>query len=319
VILGLVGLFLYRNANSDRSLDRTAPAVSQQRTNSEARSAPKTDAKEGGGLVGAVPLGPDRTVAPAALEIAYVVIGIPTAEVGPLVVNRRETATHYLTLKLRVTNISKEPLAYVGFHAAGARATLRDSSQNHFNFIKFSPSELPKGCIERAVIQPQETISDMLVFENPTTPVGGMGQIYVRFDLDLPLGYSMYRFQIPWSLIQRPPLIAPSLRTVKAPPPVPPQPVPSRPVPSRPVPSRPVRPQPVPAQPKTQAPSNQATTRKQILADYKEKWAQAQRIAKSKSRKTAQEYLRARKQEIISEVAEKFGVTRQDVKGIVPP
>ena len=60
-----------------------------------------------------------------ALEIADLVIGFPAAEVGPIVVNQQKTANHFLDLTLldkgRQRLDGALRLAYVGFHAAGAR------------------------------------------------------------------------------------------------------------------------------------------------------------------------------------------------------
>lgn len=68
-----------------------------------------------------------------------------------------------------------------------------------------------------------------------------------------------------------------------------------------------------------QAPPRPPTVEEQILAEYKRTWAQAQRTARTKNRNHAVEYLRARKQEILTELATKYKVARKDVKAIVPP
>src|SRR5262249_54836385 len=142
VLGGLITLFLYWYAGTVRSLDRTAAAAARQRSAKVDKLAKgRTAGMKRAVTKGADEAGTDRTIAPAAAEIAGVVIGISSAEVAPITVNNRETETLYLRLTVRVTNLSNQPLSFVGWHFAGTKATLRDSTLNYFNHIKFFPSE----------------------------------------------------------------------------------------------------------------------------------------------------------------------------------
>ncbi len=293
VIGGLVTLFLYWYVNTVRALDRTVTAASRQRVSQAERlvKAGLSTAKNAKAKTLELPQS-DRTTAPAASQIGDTVVGIPNAEVSTIWINNREGSTRYLVLTTRVTNLSPKPLAFVGWHSGGVAATLRDNSRNYFNFIKFKAPELPKGCVERVDVQPGETVTDILVFEAPTALLNNMWIIppTLSFELDLPLDGKVFRFIIPGPLIKRP---APTLV------------------------ARPVSPTPPPAPVPAQAPSP-PSVEEQVLADYKRSWAQAARAAKAKSSSRASEYLRARKQEIISELAKKYGISRSDVKGIIP-
>jgi hypothetical protein len=302
VLLGLVGLFLYWYAGTVRSLDRTAVAASQRRIESVNQFLKGKAASKVARAKTADRSTTDRTIAPATLEVAGTVVGVSSAEIGPIAVNNRETETAYLRLTLRVTNLLNKPFPFVGVHSAGAKAVLRDSSGNYFNQLRFSSSELAKGCITNVDIPPQETIRDLLVFENPGIQVSYFGQSMSPgdFELDLPLGARNYRFLIPGSMIRRP---APAMRfaPVAQAPPAPPRPVPAQPASA----PEPVAPQPTP--------------RDLILDDYYERWARAQQTAKPKVRNRALEYLRGKKQEIISELAKKYGMDRHDMKMMLPP
>ena len=217
--LGLLGMFLYWYANTVRALDRTATQVGQQRAKALAKlTQPKATRNMTAAL--AAP-DRDRVVAPATLEKGNVVIGVSSAEISPIVVNSRETATLYLVLTLRVTNLSGKPLPFEGWHSAGAAITLRDSLKNYYNSMKFKPDELPRGCLGRVTIQDRETVKDMLVLENPGNLVANPGPMpspLRNLELDLVLNLRKYEFMIPGGLVRKATALPSTIPVVLAPP-----------------------------------------------------------------------------------------------------
>lgn len=295
VLLGLIGLFLYWYTGTVRSLDRTVVAASQQRVKSADALLKGKAAAKVAPTVGIGRPTTDRTIAPATLEVGGIVVGISLAEIGSISVNNRETETEYLRLTVRVTNLLGNPFSLVGVHSAGTKAILRDSSGNYFNHIRFSPSELPKGCITKVDIPPKDTVTDLLVFENPGIQIGKLGQPFRPgdFELDLPLGGRNYRFLIPGSMFQRP---SPTMRPAQV-----------------------VQPPPAPPTRSTPPPTTKEPTLTDLLReDYDRLWTQAVRKAKALSSDRVRDYLRRRKQEILTDLAEKYNLPRSEVVKLLP-
>jgi hypothetical protein len=297
IAAGLGALFLWWYAGTVRELDRTAVTASQARTRAmnEALSAKK---KGRAAPVMAVPGftgGPveegGRAVAPTAQQLGNISVSILAAEIRTISINRRQTTTKYLVLTSRVTNLGKQNLAYLGWHHSGAQVVLRDKNQNYYNHIKFVMNQLPDGCIQDVQIRPNETITDLLVFEAPPPgPSPLMPTVAAALELDLPLGRDLFRLTIPPRMVKLVDDRPQPVQQVQTPPP------------------------PSPLPPPPQVPLEQV-----VAQDHDARMAQAMRAAQAKSSSKAKEYLRARKQEIISELAERYGLTRTQVKAIVRP
>ena len=209
----------------------------------------------------------------------------------------------YLVLTVRVTNLAGQPLEFQGWHSAGITVTLRDSLKNYYNFMKYKPHELPGGTVGCVTIQPGETIKDVLVFECPpsVSPNSGlMAGAVSTFELDLPLKLRKYEFVIPGSLVRKLATALSPMGLVRA------------------------RPAPAAAAPASPAPQARPLPRKEptladlLREDYERLWTQAVHKSKTKNRDTAREFLRLRKQEILTELADTYKLPRSEVSKILP-
>ena len=182
-----------------------------------------------------------------------------------------------------MTNLARQAVDYRGWHDAGTFCPLKDSLNFYYNMIKFASSQLPEGCVRRKRMGPHESISDVVVFESP-----GPVSLSNRLQLDLPVGRAMFLFEIPGTIIRRPP---PNLVVLMSPPP------------------------PVTAQP---PPPPKLTVEDQIRAESLEKWRDVVKKARMMSSKKAEEHGRRMKQQIIDDLCKEFGMSRGELKSIVP-
>jgi hypothetical protein len=97
-----------------------------------------------------------RTIAPNTSEINEMVVGISSARLGP---PDEGNGADVLTLGLRITNRSMNPMKYVGWSDPKIRVTVRDMYGNWFNRISRDSSG------KEVSIPPGETIIDRLVLE----------------------------------------------------------------------------------------------------------------------------------------------------------
>jgi hypothetical protein len=148
------------------------------------------------------------------------VVGVAGALIGPVRLRSRPTPSEYFSLTLRITNLAAKPVTYQSWSRSHLPVTLRDNNRSYYNRIAFNPEDLPAGAVDQAVIEPGQSITDVLVFE----PVGGL---IWSLELDLPVEGSeeVYRFSIPMGLVRRvpPPMDFPQMAASE---PVPPQPLP---------------------------------------------------------------------------------------------
>ena len=145
-------------------------------------------------------------------------VSVVSAGLGPVVLPGRTVPGEYLTLSFRVTNHDRKPLDYTSWSQRKDGITLKDKHNNHYNRVSLADPP-----VVGLSIDPGETIEDMLVFEPPVAS-------YTFWDLDLPSRRETpFLFRVPAGFAQGP-VEAPVARVV--PPPPPPRPS-SRPLPSR--------------------------------------------------------------------------------------
>lgn len=242
----------------------------------------------------------ERPVAPATVQVGTLVIGVASAEVAPVRIGGNASPSRYLTLTLRVTNLADKPVNYTGWQYATGAVLLKDTDRNYYNRIRFAPGEHPDGCVESAVIQPAETIKDVLVFEPPSV-------LNRNLELDLPLSEeSVFRFVVP--LVMMLPRAAPKGQLIVR------QPAGTTPAPSS---TAPNGAQPDGEFPKP-SPTQNPTLRRTIIAEYREQWGQVERRAKGMSYDRGRQFKRTRRTEILDGLSEKYKVTVDDLRSILP-
>ena len=128
-----------------------------------------------------------RTQAPATQRIGDLVVGVATAQIGA----SQPGEEQHLTLTLRITNLSVEPMVYTSWAESSLRVVLKDQNGNYYNRIG-------AGILDKQTIDTTRTITDTLEFEKPLATA-------TMFDLDLPLNDKSYQFRIGASLIERAP------------------------------------------------------------------------------------------------------------------
>src|SRR5262249_9766400 len=132
------------------------------------------------------------------VQLGDLVVGIASAEMGPLPLQNGRNSPDALSFKLRITNLSKQPLHYESWSGSSGVIVLKDQGNNFYNRVDFGPEEMPNGSFPRGDIGPGKTVTDLLVFE-------GTQQTYVDFDLELPMpdGSGSFRFRIPRGMVQK--------------------------------------------------------------------------------------------------------------------
>jgi hypothetical protein len=162
--------------------------------------------------------------------------------------------------------------------------------------MKFKSYGLPRGCVGSMIIQPGETIKDLLVFENPITAPMGPGIMAPPardYELDLVHKVRRYDFLIPGGMIRRlAPPAAPVGLVQATPPPVKAAALASPPPP----------------------PKKEPTLEELVAEDYKMMWSPLVRAARGKSSKAAREFLRLKKQEVLTKLAEKYELPRAKIR-----
>jgi len=143
-----------------------------------------------------------RAMAPATMRIEDMVVGIMAAKLGPIQVkDDRSIPGEFLTLKLRITNLSKRSFEYKSWSQRKTGIILCDQHKNYYNRIMIEDPP-----IVAQILEPGQTIVDMIAFEPPL-------KFFGYLDLDLPSHtYVPYVFEIPGGLVER--------ELPKAPPPV---------------------------------------------------------------------------------------------------
>jgi hypothetical protein len=284
--LGLAVLFINWYVGTVRELDITAKKASDARTEQIGKLSKVSKPTR----VSPTTTDP-RIAAPGAARVGNLSIGVTGVEAKPL----QPDGPDYLHISLRITNHSSYEYHHQGWHHKPLQIPiLRDQSRNHYNFIKFNPNNLPTGCATKAIIQPQETISDLIIFENPfvernSQPPIQMGLTPARpaLELDIQIGVAVYKFAIPSGLLTpaRPRTVPlPPPMVAQAPPPPPPEPV--------------------------------KTAEDLILEEFRERWVIAHRLARTKGN-GAKNYLRLKRLEIVNELAVKYNIPRSQVKELV--
>jgi hypothetical protein len=145
-----------------------------------------------------------RKIAPAAATIGDIVVAVQAMRLGK---NAESGVVECLFITLRITNLSKKPMAYLTWTAPETGVMLRVQNGSYYNQI-----EQPKQ--EARSVNPNETITDTVVFEPPPPPLRPL-------DLDLPLPGTdqSFQFRIPVSMLERDPVAATASKAmVKAPP-----------------------------------------------------------------------------------------------------
>ena len=90
---------------------------------------------------------------------------IRDVEVGSIRINKIETPTRHLTVRIEVTNLSGQPFEYRGWHHAGASCTLRGPLNRTYSMFVYKGSQLPEGCVRTVWLRPREVVRDMIIFE----------------------------------------------------------------------------------------------------------------------------------------------------------
>jgi hypothetical protein len=127
-----------------------------------------------------------RTVAPDAAQIGGTTVSVETASVGPI---DRQPRGDYLSLGLRITNVSQKPIHHRSWSRPGVAVILRDQNGNFYNRLT-APDD------RETAIDPGRTIVETLVFEAPPP--------FATLDLYLPVPGSdeRLRFRIPFSVVR---------------------------------------------------------------------------------------------------------------------
>jgi hypothetical protein len=225
-----------------------------------------------------------RLLAPTASQIGDLVVGVESASIGPVSTHKRETAGYYLSLNLRITNLSTATVRFPGWQRAASLILLKDASQLYYNRIRFPDGSCPDGCLEEVVIEPGETIKDVLVCEVPN---GNR-----NLELDIPYGNRGYCFTIPAGMIMK--VVTESVKkpTEVTPPP----------------------PQPIFALPPEQDPN----IRLAIIREYRRLSAEVERRAKNMGYDRGRQYRRTQRTKILKSLSVKYQVAEDALYSIVP-
>src|SRR5262249_17908091 len=92
------------------------------------------------------------TTAPATVQLGDLVVGIASAEMGPLPLQNGRNSPDALSFKLRITNLSKQPLHYESWSGSSGVIVLKDQGNNFYNRVDFGPEEMPNGSFPRGDI-----------------------------------------------------------------------------------------------------------------------------------------------------------------------
>jgi hypothetical protein len=142
-------------------------------------------------------------------------VGVSAARIGAIQLNgTRFIPGEYLTLQLRVTNVSNKPFDYKSWSQRKTGIIIHDRNWNYYNRVIIEDPPI----VEQTIL-PGQTIVDMIVFEAPLKLFGYLA-------LDLPSHtYIPYRFYIEGAFVEsvqlpKPPQIAEKVPPPPAPPPL---------------------------------------------------------------------------------------------------
>jgi DNA-directed RNA polymerase subunit RPC12/RpoP len=198
-VLGLAGYgFVRWYVDTVISLDATATKAGQKRASKIAALAkpagteqkPKKGMMGMGSFVSPAPAKTEsRAIAPATAQIGDLVVGVSAAVIET---SGQNSADGYLTLTLRITNLSAKAITHFSWSGPSHNVILTDQYHNYYNRIVSSADP-------DQVIEPSRTITETLQFEKP--PQG------VVLALDIPHVGQKFEFTLP----------APFVRVVTAP------------------------------------------------------------------------------------------------------
>ena len=200
IIIGVVGsvvLFVQWYANQVRVLNRNvdiAAAARAKRLANVARRAKGGIPPTADPAPAPDPATSERTFAPATLRLGMLAVGVSSATRGPILgVGDRAIPGEFLTITLRITNLHRQPLNYRSWSQRTTDVILKDKHKNYYNRVP-----LPDPPIVENSILPNQTITDVIVFEPPI-------HTFDHLELDLPpvLGVTPFQFMIPGPFVQR--------------------------------------------------------------------------------------------------------------------
>jgi hypothetical protein len=216
-----------------------------------------------------------RAIAPNAVRIGDLNVSLVSAHLGRL---NRAITSEYLSLRVKITNLSKNAITFATWSQAKLPIILKDKEGNFY--------QLQRAAGDKEVsIPPGKSHVDTLLFE-PTSP-------YTQLDLDLPIAGTdqSFQFRTPGGFIVRANVPLEELPPIAdAAPPAPPAPLP---------------------------PEKDLEKRKAILVEYHEKWNEIDRRAKGQSFNNANETRRRGRKNLIKHLAEKFKLDEDKVTTIL--
>jgi len=230
-----------------------------------------------------------RTVAPDAARIGGTTVSVETARVGPV---DRQPKGDYLSLGLRITNVSQKPIHHHNWSRPGIAVILRDHNGAFYNRV-------PAPDDRETAIDPGLTIAETLVFE--ATPAGA------TLDVDLPVadGGESFRFRIPFQFVQRPRPFNP-----------PPKPTPTLgPTPKPAVAAK--EEQKKPAAPPQVDPEKDEKLRATLTTEYRAGKRTIERRALGMSFNEAARYKRIAPKDLLKSLAEKHHLQLEQVRRII--
>jgi hypothetical protein len=225
--------------------------------------------------------GSGRVIAPTTKRIEDLVVGVEAAKVGPILLkNNRYVPGPYVTLHLRVTNLSDAPYNYKSWSQQTKGILLCDQNRNYYNRVMIDEPPI----VEQTIL-PGNTINDIIAFEPPL-------KLYGYLDLDLPARpyQTYYLFRISSGMVE---IVAdPKPQVQKAPPP-------------------PVAPPPPPFNPE-----NDPQLRIKVRGEYNSGVASIERKARGMGFDRARKYRITAKEQLINDLAETFSLSPSQIRGM---
>jgi hypothetical protein len=226
-------------------------------------------------------------VAPATMQVGDLAVGVYSVRLGPIQVdNTRQIPGDYVTFRLRITNRSGSPYQYKSWSQQTTGVVLSDALKNYYNRVMIEDPP-----VKEQVIQPGQTISDLIAFEPPLKQFG-YWELYLPSPEHIP-----FAIRIPSVLVERPASptaaaggAAPSAEKA-APPPAPP---------------------PAPARPE-----NNPQTRSRVLADYRTGSASIERKARGMGFDRGRKFRQEGAEKLIDEIAERYELNSIQVRAIL--
>jgi hypothetical protein len=303
-LVGLLVLFWNWYASQLASLSKQADKAGLARKDSlslknlaKAPGAQKTPLKTATPSPGATAAAPGalpdgRVRAPQTKQNDDVVVGVSAARLGPIVFKDSKDATKqrvvdgkYITLELRITNLSRFPFNYKSWSQLKNGILLCDQNRNFYNRVFIDQPPI----IEETIPQGQ-TITDILAFEQPLKNYGYL-------DLDLPApNHLQYLFRIYGNLVVDAPL---------------PQ------KPAAPAGTAPGITVPAPPVVQNQNPEANLQLRGKVRDDYFSSKSSIERRAKGMGFDRGRSYIRTNLEKLINDLAETYNLTPTQVRRMV--